>query len=182
MSDQTPELRGIVSRLERLERQNRRMKQAGLAVLVVASAIVLTGQTRTNRTIQAEKFELIDSNGKTRAELTTLLGGAYLMLYGPQGTKQREEAQIGISPTGPYVALTDSHAKVRTSLGAGDLSLVGGDSADSGPYISLLDKQNYMTVIGSTDLVTPATGETHKTSAASVVLFGKDKNVLWSAP
>jgi hypothetical protein len=97
-------------------------------------------------------------------------------------TKKNRRKQDPSESSGSFVALTDSHAKVRTSLGAGDLSLVGGDSADSGPYISLLDKQNYMTVIGSADLVTPSTGETHKTSAASVVLFGKDKNVLWSAP
>ena len=38
------------------------------------------------------------------------------------------------------------------------------------------------TVIGSIDLETPRTGETHKTSAASVVLFDKDKQVVWQAP
>jgi hypothetical protein len=31
-------------------------------------------------------------------------------------------------------------------------------------------------------MVTPRTGETHKTSAASLVLFDKDKNVIWKAP
>jgi len=46
----------------------------------------------------------------------------------------------------------------------------------------LSDSQGYQTAIGSTDLSTPRTGETHKTSAASVVLIGKDKRVLWSAP
>jgi len=34
----------------------------------------------------------------------------------------------------------------------------------------------------STGLLTPHTGETHKTSAASVVLFGKAGKVIWSAP
>ena len=181
MAEQTLELGAIVSRLERLEKENRRLKRVGLAVLTVASAIVLMGQTRTNRTILAEKFELINSNGKTQAELTTFQGYPNLMLHGPEGARQGEAATIGISPTGPYVELEDSHGN-RAILGEGSLSLLGGYGADSGPYISLLDRQNYMTVIGSTDLVTPATGETHKTSAASLVLFGKDKNVLWSAP
>src|SRR6516164_8824605 len=32
------------------------------------------------------------------------------------------------------------------------------------------------TIVGSTNLVTPNTGGKHKTSAASLVLFGKDNN------
>ncbi len=42
-------------------------------------------------------------------------------------------------------------------------------------------KEGFQTVLGGTDLETPRTGETHKTSAASVVLFDKDKIVLWQA-
>ncbi len=41
---------------------------------------------------------------------------------------------------------------------------------------------NELAKIGSTELETPRTGETHKTSAASVVLFGKDGKALWTAP
>jgi len=50
------------------------------------------------------------------------------------------------------------------------------------PTLSISDSKGFETIIGSTDLVTPSTGETHKTSAASVVLFDKDKNVIWQAP
>ena len=48
--------------------------------------------------------------------------------------------------------------------------------------LEVSDKQGFRTKIGSTELETPRTGETHKTSAASVVLFGKDGKTLWSAP
>lgn len=44
------------------------------------------------------------------------------------------------------------------------------------------DKEGFSAVVGNADLVTPRTGETHQTSAASVVLFDKDKKVIWSAP
>ncbi len=40
----------------------------------------------------------------------------------------------------------------------------------------------FQTIIGNIDLVTPHTGETSRTSAASVVLFDKDTDVLWKAP
>jgi len=36
--------------------------------------------------------------------------------------------------------------------------------------------------IGSTGLMTPLTGESHKTSAASLVMSGKDGKVIWRAP
>jgi hypothetical protein len=44
------------------------------------------------------------------------------------------------------------------------------------------DADGFAATLGVTDLVTPRTGETHKTSAASLVLFNKDKNVIWKAP
>ncbi len=50
------------------------------------------------------------------------------------------------------------------------------------PNLTLSDPEGFQTTVGSTNLVTPRTGETHKTSAASLVLFGKDGKVLWSAP
>jgi hypothetical protein len=37
----------------------------------------------------------------------------------------------------------------------------------------------FQATVGSTDLVTPETGESRKTSAASVVMFGKDGKVIW---
>jgi len=52
--------------------------------------------------------------------------------------------------------------------------------APSGLYI--VDDQGFAVSVGAADLVTPRTGEMHKTSAASIVLFDKNKNVLWRAP
>ena len=60
----------------------------------------------------------------------------------------------------------------------GTILFGGGDEVG----LRLQDKEGFGTHIGRTDLATPRTGETHKTSAASLVLFGKDGKVLWSAP
>jgi hypothetical protein len=53
---------------------------------------------------------------------------------------------------------------------------------EEGSSLSIADPNGFRSVIGSVDLETPRTGERHKTSAASVVLFGKDGKLLWSAP
>ncbi|MBI4463787.1 MAG: hypothetical protein HY647_03685 [Acidobacteria bacterium] len=72
----------------------------------------------------------------------------------------------------PAVQLQRLHTGQNVSLSV---------SAD-GPSLSLHDTQGFETTIGTTSLVTPRTGETHTTSAASVVMVDKDKNVIWKAP
>jgi hypothetical protein len=48
--------------------------------------------------------------------------------------------------------------------------------------IKVFDDQGFEAALGTAELVTPRTGEMHKTSAASLVLFDKAKNVVWKAP
>jgi hypothetical protein len=48
--------------------------------------------------------------------------------------------------------------------------------------VELTDAQGFQSTLGATALVTPKTGETHKTSAASLVMFDKKQNVIWKAP
>lgn len=95
---------------------------------------------------------------------------------------------------GPGLALADATGKPRVSLAVlkSDPNLWLTDDKgkqrfamildSNGPNLRLSDDEGFETSIGSTDLVTPATGETHKTSAASLVMFDKEKNVIWRAP
>jgi len=78
----------------------------------------------------------------------------------------------GRSDFGPSIYLNDDAGKARVSLGLTSL----------GPYVIVNDSEGFTAELGSTSLVTPRTGEQHKSSAASLVLFGKDGKVLWSAP
>jgi hypothetical protein len=55
-------------------------------------------------------------------------------------------------------------------------------ASKDGPSLEIEDSQGYKATVGSTGLVTPRTGETHNTSAATVLLFDKQKNVIWKAP
>ncbi len=136
-------------------------------------------------------LSLYDTNGKVRAFLRLSAEGPMLRLSDANG---KASANLGIIENGPGLDLYDANGKMRlmvgvyrefSSVGLRDpegnvrmvLSEMGGE-----PSIDLNDEQGYSAAVGNTDLVTARTGEKSKTSAASVVLFGKDKKVLWKAP
>jgi len=67
MSEHAPELSTIVYRLERaVEKENRMLKRVGLGALVLAGAMLLMGQARSSRTVEAERFVLKDASGRVR--------------------------------------------------------------------------------------------------------------------
>jgi hypothetical protein len=78
------------------------------------------------------------------------------------------------------ITFTKSHV----SLAGGVLSI--GDQTSGvvvSPYsVGLFDEQGFEATLGRSSLVTPRTGETQLTSAASLVMFDKNKNVIWKAP
>lgn len=86
MSETTDKKDPILARIERLERQNSRLKRGALACLVAIMSVGLMGQTQRKTTrpaasapaaapvlpknIEAESFILKDANGHVRAELS----------------------------------------------------------------------------------------------------------------
>lgn len=185
---------GILRRIERLERQNRRMKLAGLGALVIAGAFLLMGQASGPHTlpeVRANSFVLVDAQGKQRATLDIIMDQPRLALSDTNGTIR---AALAISLGGPALVLVGSNGSAAASLavqpdgplldmlGANSMQAVTLEIPTHGPELKLNDANGFETAIGATDLITPTTGETQTTSAASLVLFGKDKKVLWSAP
>src|SRR5437879_6012790 len=71
MKNEVPELQDLAQRVERLERENRRLKRAGLVALALAAVLVLTGRARSSRVMEANRFVLRDTSGRVRAELKT---------------------------------------------------------------------------------------------------------------
>ena len=69
MISQTSELEVILQRLEKLERENRRLKRAGSLVLLVVAVGFLMAQGRYSRRIEAEEFVVTDAHGNERAAL-----------------------------------------------------------------------------------------------------------------
>lgn len=105
---------------------------------------------------------------------------------GPEGTAERslslddaqgnERATMRLGSSGvPLVAVRDAQGKAGVGM---ELNSLGA------PDVSLTDAQGFEMDLGSTGTVVPETGQTQQTSAASITMFGNDKNhrVIWRAP
>ncbi len=66
----------VVQRLEHVERENRRLKRLGSFLIFGVAAVVLMGETKGARVVEAEKFVLRDLVGKARAALSTMPDGS----------------------------------------------------------------------------------------------------------
>jgi hypothetical protein len=155
---------------------------------------VLAGEIKTSH------MELLDTSGNLRALLSmtptsptstmmtipgidhpvpmTINPTPTLALYGDKG-----ETKVMLN-TG-NITFEDPEGKLGGQLGDGILMLGGEKNSFAmlSPYnLNLQDQDGFQATLGVTNLVTPRTGESQKTSAASVVLFDKDKSVIWKAP
>ena len=200
--DVQSDVKSLYERVERLEKQNRWMKRMGVVAILPVVVLLVSGQAKvdTKKTVEANEFVLKDTNGVVRAKLgmgVALLtkNGPGLVLYDEQGQERAsvatwgEQAKIYVSSGGSTtsssmwagmpgkdgsgVGITGPSGVVRMNL---DGAVVGG------PQIGLEDKEGFETHIGKTDLVVTKSGKTEQTSAASAVMFDKEKKVLWSAP
>jgi len=88
MMSQNPDLEVIRQRLEKLERENRRLKRAGSLGLLVVAAGFLMAQGKYNRRIEAEEFILTDAHGSERAELAWKDQAPRFVLLDAQGKPQ----------------------------------------------------------------------------------------------
>lgn len=84
----------------------------------------------------------------------------------------QERVHIGFVDHSPELSLYDANGNERANL----------SSSSDGVSLELSDPQGFKTSIGNTGLMTPSTGETHQTSAASIRMFNDKGNVIWAAP
>ena len=180
----------LSQRRDRVENENRKLKRLILGVTVIGVALLAMGQTRPKavpRIIEAEKFVLKDESGKENGWLQVTPTGPELRLT---QSRSGRAASTSITPATLHLLSTGEKGGASGIMGPGGLTFfVSEDNENkqasmnaSGPTITIEDKQGFQTVIGVTDLETPKTGETRKTSAASVIVFDKDKTVIWKAP
>lgn len=193
------------------------MKKIGIVAAVVVSTVIVGGQAKTNKVVEANEFRLLDGSGKVRAEITLSSSDFHEPTLLFRDADGNTDVELGASTSHAYLHLGKSesveHISLDTSgigqtltlgnvlsksdgwimLGAGkftnSISMEGsaGEFAVNldetfGPKVRLADKEGYEINLGRTDLQTVGTGRKTQTPAASVVLFGKDKKVLWSAP
>ncbi len=97
-----PTMETLARRLDQVERENRRMKQAGVVALAVIAAVVLMGQStggKVAKVVEAEKFVLKDKDGKIRAIFGLGVGHPVLT-----------------DPTAPHLSFYDKQSKPRIKL------------------------------------------------------------------
>jgi len=143
--------RELVSRLEKVERQNRWMKVVGGAVLLVmAGLVVIVCAMPGPKVLEVEGIIVKDSDGKERVRLgleslrffdsdgliLTDLSMGLLSLYAMEG-----ERRFSVNST--RLRFEDNKGVERTTLGS--------SSRYSGPYLRLFDENAYCrAVFGST--------------------------------
>ncbi len=74
------------------------------------------------------------------------------------------------------LAFRDAHSKPLVFLE------VDNDRTDGNPRLTLVDKNGAKAVLGHTKLKNFQTGVVERRPASSLVLFNKDRKVIWSAP
>jgi hypothetical protein len=191
VTNDTPDSEAIAARLGKLEEQNRRLKWGGITLLATISGLVLMGQAAPRpQVIEAQKFVLKDADGNIRGWFGVYATGSELTLGNmnkqPRMTLMASEdasdlhffgshnggMTLGVNYGDPAIAMVDADGN-----GGADIAFSG-----AGPSLALSDRTGFSSVVGATQLKAQARREPHPTSAASVVLLDKDKNVIWQAP
>ncbi|MBI2816503.1 MAG: hypothetical protein HYX72_06160 [Acidobacteria bacterium] len=168
MEPGTSEGTALTARLERLEKQNRRMKQIGALALIVIGSVLLMGHASSKRTVEANEFKLKDSSGKVRA----ILDEDSLSWL---DTNQKTRLMLGVWGAGPRILLLDESEKTRAELWA----------TASGTHLDLFDaNRQARAFIGTTDAkgTPPVLNPPATTYAPSAILLGTDGKIVWKAP
>jgi hypothetical protein len=180
--------------------------QAPVKKVVEADEFILRDHSKNVRaklSMMAEPLDspemvLFDDKGRPSVQLTggftptseKGVHGGGVSLFDSHGN---ERGSFLVDDDSSYVRLADAKDSVKTLLREGFVLTAGGGlmvtnsetnaiAVVSSDHVMVSDRQGFFSTLGTADLVTPKTGETHKTSAASLVLFDKEKNVIWKTP
>jgi hypothetical protein len=201
MQTQDLTLQALAERISKLEAQNRWLKLAGLAVVILASAALVMGQARSSRVVEASEFHLVDAKGKTRARLGMgVAGGPTLTFF---DTKDLPIAGLdGGKEPSLFLTGWDNAAHILLRITKDSYGL---DLADKRPRATLSvsnnstgldfwdeygDPQATMSVDKSSGNITfrNARGKVSsqwvdsRTTGPSLVLYDKTEKAVWSAP
>ena len=118
--DDAVTLETVVRRVEMLERQNRRLKQAGVAIGVIFSTIA-AAQTLMPKPVAASRFTLVDDDNRTRAQLETSIPGSGRAGVSPtlsfSDQDGRVRLRVGLGPRGATLEAIDENGKSHEFLG-----------------------------------------------------------------
>jgi hypothetical protein len=201
MQSSEPSLETLTRRIVHLEAQNRRLKKAGIASLIVATAIIAMAQAPGKKTIEANEFVLRDESGKARARLSLEMKDR------PTLTFYTNQNLIAASLAGgdePFLVLNRAGSIETVQLGANraffgmglyEKEIRAGISVQKGvpgfelyneqgkPQVSLELSDGPIIIMNDPSFkaslnigIIPALG------GPTITMFGQNKEILWSAP
>jgi hypothetical protein len=175
-----PTMETLARRLDMVERENRRLKQAGMVAMAVIAAVMLMGQAMQSKVVEAEQFVVRDASGKVHAALGTVNKRAVsLALIDKNGNPR---VVLGASSDGsPSLSFYDKGVNRRAVLGL---------RADDSPDLALLDKDGKLRArlsLNDEDSATLVFIDSGGKIGASLIrtrlaFFDKVGKVIWSAP
>ena len=186
----------IEARVARLERENTTLKRMMALGVLSISLLGMVGHRATDvqRAIRAERFELVDRDGRLAARLRpagtldTIAGrrgvGAVLEFFGADTTQSVLLLSGGTD--GAALMLT-KRDRIGLLLPRGLLFVRGSKIAadlevgDSDTHLTLSDEDGEA-VLGSTSAVNKRTGATSRFPVSTLTLYDADGNVRYRAP
>jgi hypothetical protein len=133
---QLHETADLAARLDRLEKQNRRLRWMALALLVTGGlGFLVAADAPKNQTVEASKFVLRDADGQARATLAMdPQVGPVLTFMTAKGTSRAKLALLDSKGGDPVLTLHDEKGATR-----GGLTISGG-----APMMLFLDQDQKM--------------------------------------
>jgi hypothetical protein len=177
------EMHDLVTRLENLERQNRRLRHGTAVILLAAAALILMAQAKSSsspKVVQAVAFELVDKTGKVIATLDGR-GGPSLVRFDITDGAGKDRISLVATDDGSIVRLAGAGDRTASLLVASTgpaLSLeeparrsqVAVGVAQKGAVVTLSDQGQ----VG----VAMATGSVGR----GISISDANGKVIWSAP
>jgi len=192
-------LENMEQELGRIKRRNRWLLGAILLLfggLVAAGSfktwvtLVQAQVTGTAKEIRARKILIEDENGKMRAWLGVNNDGPALSLWDEKGTPR---AWLTVGHYGPRLSLWDEKGKTRAKL---DVSIDGPTllmwdeklnvraklvADPDGPSLELHDEKGRTRFAAGKTWIESQDGKTIEYPESSLILYGPDGKVIWSA-
>lgn len=194
MTSDSPELQTIMQRLGQLEKQNRRLKRTGVAI--VAAITVLWGAgsigqaSSATGVIETQRVVFKDAAGNVRGWIGVFGNGSELMLGNDHAQPMMRLLVSSDASDLHFYGSRNSGMNLGVDSGDPAVSMVGAaanggakiEFAEGGPSLTLKDEAGFSTVVGAARLEPLAGSGSNQRSAASIVLLNKDKKVIWQAP
>ena len=183
MNTDTPRMEAVLTRLEAVERQNRRMKIVGAVVLVLVGAGLLMAQAKPGKRVveaqkvEAEEFVLKDRGGKVRGLWGVLSHGTTTLMLVDKTGRIRGEWAHDFNGTTRLTFFDEGGKSAGKTRGRWAVL------SDGSTSLSLFDTAGKpRAVLGTTELTVTATGTKETTAESSLVLHDKAGKVLFQAP